>query len=1143
MHCQARLTRLMLNMALMCTLVAALPAVAVAQSLEDAGESPKQVLYINSYHQGYDWSDSISREILRTFNQQEPEAKVFTEYLDTKHFAWNDARKAAALKNLMEKYGPEFFQLAIASDDAAFEFMKEFRDILMPGKPVIFCGVNSLDPRNDKLPDGFTGVVEVFDYAGIIGMAQALFPERANIAIIADNSVTGISIIKAAQKELQKFPQITYEFLDGKDLTHADLLARLRNIDDKTFVIIGVWQTDKNNTYFTVPEAFADIAKASSAPVFVALKSDLAYGFAGGSVVSGSSQGRRAATIALDILAGKPVSEIPIDTNTVSNNIVNRKLLEERWKINWESLPEFIKSMPDDFAEEGSDNVPAPLQLTTAEKQWIRDNPTITVGTGDLPPLLMLTDPPGGFSIDLMKELAALTGLEVKFETWTGKTSDFVKNAEQGNINWVIAALTDTPERRNVLAFTRPYVELEWVIFTRDDSPFVSGMGDLAGKTVAVHDGLTVNDIIARKYPKIILKPMEISREGMIALNSHQVDALIMHLSTGVWLTKEMGLTRIRVAAPTNLPPHKISIAVPVKQKVLADILDKAIASLPAGKVDTLKHRYMTQIVINQGWATESVLKILLVFAAVFLLVLSILIYRLRRGKTILRQREQNLQITLDSIGDAVIVTDASGRVVRMNPVAQRLTGWTIEQATDHLIDDVMILVNPDSEEKLPGATDKSTGNKPVREPQGHVELVSKDLKHYLVEYSAAPITSEGAQPSGTIVVFKDVTEKLRFEEQMQHSRKMEAIGQLAGGVAHDFNNMLSAIQGYAELLTRKVPENSVENVYCQRIFNATERAAGLTSKLLDFARKGKTLSTPIDIHESIKNAIGLLERSLDKSIVIKSNMAAANSLIVGDPSQIQSVILNLCINARDAMPDGGVLEISTGNVYLTEKECASSEFQITPGDYVAVHVTDSGSGISKANIRKIFEPFFTTKGIGKGTGLGLAAVHGAIVEHAGAISVYSEEGRGTQFNIYLPVSSEMIVTTKGEYSSDIKREGLVLVVEDEPIIRSMAEVMLKDLGFEVISADNGTTGVEMFRQYADRLKLVLLDVIMPEMDGMTALKLMKDIRQDVPFIISSGFSFDHRREEFFQMGANTFLSKPFRGSALVKAVDECLGR
>ena len=188
----------------------------------------------------------------------------------------------------------------------------------------------------------------------------------------------------------------------------------------------------------------------------------------------------------------------------------------------------------------------------------------------------------------------------------------------------------------------------------------------------------------------------------------------------------------------------------------------------------------------------------------------------------------------------------------------------------------------------------------------------SRGNRTCLIESSASVVGGSGDTCQGTVIVFRDVTQKQLFQDQIQHSRKMEAIGQLAGGVAHDFNNMLAAIQGYAELLNRRAAPDSPEQKFCQNIFNATERAAGLTSKLLAFARKGKALSTPIDVHESIRNALGLLERSLDKSIVITSRLDAQNSMVVGDPSQIQSAILNLCINARDAMPNGGRLEVFT---------------------------------------------------------------------------------------------------------------------------------------------------------------------------------------------------------------------------------------
>jgi len=387
---------------------------------------------------------------------------------------------------------------------------------------------------------------------------------------------------------------------------------------------------------------------------------------------------------------------------------------------------------------------------------------------------------------------------------------------------------------------------------------------------------------------------------------------------------------------------------------------------------------------------------------------------------------------------------------------------------------------------------------------------------------------------SDMLVSLQEREQQLKQTEMMLlQSRKMDSIGQLAGGIAHDFNNMLGAILGFGELLLEDMEPESETAGYVQAIIRAAENAADLTGKLLAFSRQAKNLSTPIDVHETIASAMQLLARSIDKRIVIKQELAAEASIIIGDPSQLQNALLNLGLNARDAMPDGGSLTIATSNTQLDSAFCRDSRFDIEPGLYILVRVEDSGCGIPKELQEKIFEPFFTTKEVGKGTGLGLAAVYGTIKDHGGAIHVYSEAGQGTTFHLYLPVAlnpTPPSLSKDGvEADIDFHGSGCVLIIDDEGIFRSMAERLFLQLGYSVITAGDGLDGIEKYKEHKEKIDLVVLDMIMPHMDGKDCYYAIRKLNPSVKVLLSSGFTRNRSVSALLDDGVAGFIKKPYR--------------
>lgn len=384
------------------------------------------------------------------------------------------------------------------------------------------------------------------------------------------------------------------------------------------------------------------------------------------------------------------------------------------------------------------------------------------------------------------------------------------------------------------------------------------------------------------------------------------------------------------------------------------------------------------------------------------------------------------------------------------------------------------------------------------------------------------------------------MNEKSKLEAQLHHAQKMEAIGTLTGGVAHDFNNMLGGIMGAAELLTFYLPDDAKARQLHQIITESAIRAADLTKQLLAFSRQSIKLSTAVNLHKIIEEAITLVKRTLDKRISIEVNLGAERSIIVGDPSLLHNAVLNLCINASHAMSAGGTLSLNTREIALDEHFCKTSSFELHPGQYIEIEVRDNGCGIAREHLGRIFEPFFTTKETGKGTGLGLSSVYGTVKQHNGSITVYSEKGIGSTFQILLPLAEDSTICEM-PVSQIKKGSGVILVVDDEEVMRSTAKAILEALGYEVILAEDGQVALDLFSQNKDRIDLVLLDMIMPVMNGRECFERLKKQDPQVNVILSSGFSTEDDLQEMKKAGLKGFIRKPYLASKLSQIVHEAL--
>ena len=506
-----------------------------------------------------------------------------------------------------------------------------------------------------------------------------------------------------------------------------------------------------------------------------------------------------------------------------------------------------------------------------------------------------------------------------------------------------------------------------------------------------------------------------------------------------------------------------------------------------------------------------------------------------KRAEDALRESEERYRLLLEGLPDGVIV-GCDGEIVFANRAAQDLLA--VDNVEQFVGRSPAELVHPEDR-----ATAVARARRVIElgEPTALAteRLLRTDGTAITVETVGLPIRHRG-RPAVQLV-FRDITDRRRLEEQLQQSEKLTALGQLAGGVAHDFNNQLAGILGYAELLRERLPEDDALRRYCDRIVTGAQRSAKLTQQLLAFARKGKYQTATVDLRDIVEEVLAILVHSIDKRIVIQRSQSPAPLHVVGDPAQIQSALLNLAINARDAMPDGGQLEFATEIATLEWALQQDGDSELPPGRYACVRISDTGVGMDSDTLRRACEPFFTTKALGRGTGLGLSAAYGIVRNHSGALRLSSTLGHGTTAEVLLPLATP----AQSAVDDPARAAGVsplrVLLVDDEDLARSCAADMLKELGHAVTECRDGKEAVDVFTASPASFDLVIMDMIMPIMSGGDALVCIRSVSPQTRAILCSGYSVDVEAQRLLGQGFLALLQKPFATSELAEAIARAL--
>ena len=506
-----------------------------------------------------------------------------------------------------------------------------------------------------------------------------------------------------------------------------------------------------------------------------------------------------------------------------------------------------------------------------------------------------------------------------------------------------------------------------------------------------------------------------------------------------------------------------------------------------------------------------------------------------KRAEEALRESMEKYSALVETTDTGFVILDGKGRVVDANPEYVSLTGH--ERLEEILGKSVTEWTAEYEKEKNEAEVKKCFGQGFVRNLE--IDYVDKKGNITPIEINATVVNNKNGPQILTLC--RNITEHRKLEEQLRQAQKMEAIGQLAGGVAHDFNNILSAIMGYASISRLKMKDDDELKGHMEHIIAAAERGANLTHSLLAFSRKQVVELKPRNINDIIYGVQKILSRVIGEDIEFKVNLSIEDLVVEADKGQVEQVLMNLMTNARDAMPHGGALLISTSSMEIDGSHMKSHLVDKT-GRYAVISVSDTGVGMGRAIQEHMFEPFFTTKEVGKGTGLGLAMAYGIIKRHNGSINVYSEPGKGTTFNIYLPlVGSKVEDEQKMEVVPIPAGHETIVLAEDDEVVRNVTKATLEAFGYKVIEALDGEDAVRVFAGNKDVVPLIISDMIMPKKSGSEVYEEARKIKPDVKVIFISGYASDVINKGGVLAKGVAFIAKPFKTDTLLRKVREVL--
>ena len=1197
------LSELMKRIALLTVLLCLFACSLYSPAMASSTTKPK-IFILDSYHHGYEWSAHELDGLLSRLREVYPTLDPIVEHLDAKRKTEEDSISLMR-RLILEKYADEKFDLVVALDNPALNLILSHRDELFKDVPLVFGGVNDFDIKMLEDHKNVTGVAQIMGVGQTIETALKLHPDTRKIVALHDYTSTGLAMRSELEKLAPNFSD-RVKIIFSNPMTFEEAIDEMRSIPSDSLALILTFVTDRHGKTTSIDQSVKTLTSATNRPVYSTNFNAIGHGVVGGSVVVGQEHGRSVADIILRILDGEEIDKIPVDMSGDLEHIFDYRQLE-RFGIHAGILPAGGKiiNKPLSFYEQHKTltigTISGALALTSftiillisfiklrnshSQLQGTRNSLSLSLReleTRNSLNTILLTFPGERMFSEvlnfLLQEMGCKYGIFGYFaedgtfiapgvtrEAFPGVLVDPGTNAvfdvsSFSSNTWMQSIREKRAIIRNHGPFSTPpgHATIENTIVSPIifNDVVVSSI-HLANKT----DGFSKKDadfleMIAAQIAPVLFARLERDRrynerqkaENELEKSQRFLEQIVENIPDMIFVkdVENLRFVRFNKAGEELLGYSREDL---LGKNDYDFFLKEQADFFTAKDREVISRKEVTRIEheeINTRHRGKRILrtKKLPVIDSngepQFLLGISTDVTEQKIAEDELKSAFVRLHQVFESIIGLIIIIDSKTfKIIYANKFSEELYGKKLEgQICYEVFNKLGMPCQNCSMEKV-----IELGGAPYQREYFNPVL----NKHLLITERII------RWPDGRDVKFQfsmDTTdlrrsehEKQQLQSQLLQAQKMEAVGTLAGGIAHDFNNLLQVVLGYSEVILAHKNMADVDYKNVQKIHQAGKRGADLVRSLLTFSRKMETKQVLVNVNHQITSLGSLLSRTIPKNIHIHLALGPDVNFIMADPSQIDQILMNLSLNARDAMPNGGTLTVETTNVKLDEYYC-NYNLGARPGDYVRIVISDNGHGMTEETLDHMFEPFFSTKEVGKGTGLGLATVYGIVKQLGGHIDCESAPHCGTTFSIFLPAASDTQISAI-ETTEDFPLTGneTILLVDDEEEIRNLGAKILEKYGYNVILAANGAEAIEIYRNRKDSISLVVLDLIMPEKDGIQCSREILSMNPEAKILVASGFSVDIERKDFLEKTTMGIVEKPYGSKQLATAAREALDR
>lgn len=739
-----------------------------------------------------------------------------------------------------------------------------------------------------------------------------------------------------------------------------------------------------------------------------------------------------------------------------------------------------------------------------------------------------------GFAVDLTVEIESVMAL--RLEHVSGRTREIHERFKARQID-LLQAYARFPEREREVDFSIPYATMTGALFVRDGETRIRSLEDCRGRRVAVHHGSMGEAVLRRAKLDEAIVAVDSVDAALRAVANGEADATLVSRLSGLALAHHIGVKNLRVL-DSEVPGYVVQYCYAVQsgdRELLAKVNEGLAILVRTGRFDKIYRKWFGHLE-PVGYTALQVTMAVAVGLVIALLVALWAVWRLRRMQARLLRKSEEIRAVFDGAHDGLLVLDCDDedfRLRRINPAGVRLLGLS---------------ATPPAGARLSTLLGRETALAPlltaaVANPRG-----AQSFEYEKADASGSWRVTVGPLGRAVLVSLGDITEQVRARQQLQQqelrlmqAQKLEAIGTLAGGIAHDFNNVLTAILGHTELTLLSLPPSRPEHDSMQQVMRAGRRARQLVQQILAFSRRAETARQPVDVVPLLKETAEFLRVLGRGAVAFDVQVTGDVPPIFADPAQAHQVFMNIGTNAVQALRGTGGRVTFLVEAVAVAADDGTKSLALAPGNYVRVSIQDNGPGMPPEVVMRVFEPFFTTKAPGEGTGLGLSVVHGIVQQHGGAVTVYSQPGRGTRFNVYLPATTrEAPRKSASPFELPRGRGQEILVVDDDDVVLSTAREILAQLGYRPCTFERAEAALAEFEARPSDFAAVFTDLTMPGMNGLQLTARIKTLRPTQPVLLASGFFTEAEEREATKLRVARLMPKPFSVASVATAVAEC---